>query len=470
MTLSTIPFIFGVLPIFLLLFFFSKPKYRIYEILVFSIWFYYVNDPEHLLLLVVLIVANYLVSLAIAYGNTLIRKVAFVAGILGNVGVLFFYKYLAFSVGIIDQIGHLQFTVKSRGLMVGLSFLTFSMLSYLVDTYRNDIKVPRNPVKFADYVLLFPKVLMGPIVRYSDISGALDEMTLQPDDIGSGSKRFMEGFFKKIIIADNLAILVGYINEYIDYHQTTVTTLWIGSIAYSLQLFFDFAGYSDMAIGLARMMGFKFKENFNYPYSCNSFTDFWRRWHISLSEWFRDYIYIPLGGSRKSLPRNILNLLVVWLLTGIWHGAGYAFICWGLVYFLALLIERYIIKPKRLNKFCGLLWRIITLLVVNFNWVLFSHETLKDGLRYCLGMTGFYYHNPVFSALDVRYLREFGLYLALGIVFSTPVVSLVRSRINNKYLDKVTTVVAPVLYALLFIWALSFLMLGFHNPFMYLKF
>ncbi len=466
MTLSSIPFIFGILPIFLLLFFFSKPQYRIYEILVFSAWFYYVNDQERLKFMIALIIANYVISLIISHTNIVVKRLMFVIGILGNTSVLFLYKYLSFSVSVVNQIWNLQIQTKERGMMIGLSFLTFSLISYLVDVYRNDITVPKNPIKFADYVLMFPKILMGPIVRYSDIADSLDNTTLQPDDIGTGSKRFMEGLFKKVIIADNLAILVSQVNGSTDFTSVSVASLWIGSIAYSLQLFFDFSGYSDMAIGLARMMGFRFKENFNYPYSCDSFTDFWRRWHISLSEWFRDYIYIPLGGSRKSMPRNIFNLLAVWLLTGIWHGAGYAFICWGLVYFLMLLLERYIVKPKRLNSFLGLLWRIITLLVVNFNWVLFSHEGLKDGIRYCLGMIGIYYHNPIFTSVDIRYFREYGLYIVIGILFSVPVVDWLRNKISNNRLTNVATVVVPICYVILLGWALSFIMLGFHNPFM----
>ena len=307
MALSSVSFIFGALPIFLVLYFFSKPKYRIYELLVFSTWFYYVNEPQRLKFMIALIVANYLISLIMAYGKPRVRKLALVTGILGNLAVLFLYKYSAFTVDIINRFGNLHIQAKEREMMVGLSFFIFSLISYLADVYRNDIAVPKNPVRFADYVLMFPKILMGPIARYSDVSASFDELKLQPDDIGTGSKRFLEGFFKKIIVADNLAILVSQVNSSADYASITVASLWIGSIAYSLQLYFDFSGYSDMAIGVARMMGFKFKENFDHPYCCTSVTDFWRRWHISLSEWFRDYVYIPLGGSRKSVPRNIVN-------------------------------------------------------------------------------------------------------------------------------------------------------------------
>ena len=470
MTLSSIPFIFGALPIFLVFFLFSKPQYRIYEIFIFSAWFYYVNDPGQFKFMIALVIANYVISLVMSYRNSTFKKIALFIGIIGNVGVLFLYKYLPFSVSIVNQIGNLQFQIKNRETMFGLSFFTFSLISYLVDIYRNDIIAPHNPIKFADYVLMFPKILMGPIVRYSDIADSFDKMTLQLDDIGTGSKRFMEGLFKKVIIADNLATLVCQVNSSTDFTNISVASLWIGSIAYSLQLFFDFSGYSDMAIGLARMMGFRFKENFNFPYTCNSFTDFWKRWHISLSEWFRDYIYIPLGGSRKKMSRNIFNLLIIWLLTGIWHGAGYSFICWGLIYFLMLLIERYIVKPKRLNSFCGLLWRIVTLLVVNFNWVLFIHESLKYGIRYCLGMLGVFYHNPIFSLVDIRYFREYGLYIIIGIMFSIPITDWLKKRNSSSFVTNVSTIVVPICYIILFIWALSFIVLGFHNPFMYQKF
>ena len=465
MALSSIPFLFGALPPFLLLYFFSKPKLRIYEIFAFSLWFYYVNDPHHVLHILVIFAVHYVLSMIMERSIPFVRKTALIIGIVGDVGILFFYKYLSFFTQSLNRIFKLHVQVEDHGMIVGLSFLTFTLISYLVDVYRKDVRVPGNPVQFADYILLFPKILMGPIVRYADVSDSLNEPRIKADDIGPGAKRFMAGFCQKVILADNLALLVSQSGTG-DVAHATVAALWLGSIAYSLQLFFDFSGYSDMAIGLAEMLGFKFKENFNFPYCCKSFTDFWRRWHISLSEWFRDYIYIPLGGSRKSLPRNILNLLIVWLLTGIWHGVGCAFIVWGFVYFVM-----YLIKPKRLKPFAGIVWRIVTLLIVNFNWVLFRHEEISEGIQYCLGMTGIYYHNALFAASDVRLLREFGLYLVLGIVFSIPIEKFLIGKIcKNRAASNVTSIVLPIIYAALFIWALSFSMLGFHNPFMYRKF
>ena len=225
-----------------------------------------------------------------------------------------------------------------------------------------------------------------------------------------------------------------------------------------------------MAIGIARMMGFHIKENFDHPYCCKGFTDFWRRWHISLSEWFRDYVYIPLGGSRKSAIRNIINLLVVWILTGIWHGAGYTFVVWGLIYFFMLLIERYIIKPARLKKKPAFLWRVFTLLVINCNWVIFSHGTLKEGINYCLGMIG-YYGNEFAASTDVRLIREYGVYLALGVALSIPIEKCMSKKIHDsKAACTVYSYIMPIVYVLLFLWAISFALLGYHNPFMYQQF
>lgn len=471
MSLSSISFVFGALPLFLILYFCLQPKYRMYSLLIFSGWFYYVNDPARLIFLVALIIANYVLSLIISRSNTLLSKICLLVGILGNVGVLFLYKYLTFSINISNQLFNTHFQTKERTLMVGLSFFVFGLISYLIDVYRKTTNISFNIAKFATYVLMFPKIIMGPIIRYRDIEGDLDNPQIKAEDIGTGAKRFMEGFFKKIIIADNLALLVSEINSIESVSQATVVTLWIGSIAYSLQLFFDFSGYSDMAIGIARMLGLHFKENFNYPYICKNFTDFWRRWHISLSEWFRDYIYIPLGGSRKSFVRNLFNLFVVWLLTGIWHGAGYNFIAWGLIYFVMLIIERYIIKPKELRKASSILWRITTLLIVNFNWVLFSHPSIKTGISYCLGMLGIYYKNPITAPSDIRLLREYGLYILLGIIFSMPIAQKIKkSTSNNETIKNFTVICMPVIYLIIFIWALSFAILGYHSPFMYQQF
>lgn len=473
MSLSSIPFLFGALPIFLLLYYLSKPKFRIYELLAFSAWFYYVNEPDRLKFIIALILANYVIAICIWYFKQnlkiMLSKSALIVGIVGNTLLLFVYKYLTFTVGVVNASLGSNLVTKDRALLVGQSFFTFAIISYLVDVYTDKCRVQKNVIKFADYILMFPKIIMGPIARYADMENDFESLELKLSDIGMGAKRFMCGFCKKTILADNLALLVSEVN--INFSNNSIVALWIGSIAYSLQLLFDFSGYTDMAIGMAQMLGFHIKENFNYPYCCKSFTDFWRRWHISLSEWFRDYIYIPLGGSRKLFIRNLFNLLIVWVLTGIWHGAGYAFIAWGLVYFLMLVLERYIIKPNRLGMVGSILWRIVTLLIINFNWVLFSHEGLKTGLNYCLQMIGLYHKNDLMVATDIRLLREYGLYLLLGIVFTTPIAKLLEFKVESENrLKSISAIVIPILYLLALMWGMSFVMLGFHNPFMYQQF
>ena len=467
LTISSISFLFGVLPIFLIIYLISKPRVRKYELLVLSLFFYYFNDKDHLPHLIALIIVNYLISLAITKErDTKKSKVFLLIGIVGNTVFLIFNKYIGFIKEIVQTD-----LLKSQSLMTGISFIVFGLISYLVDVYQQKVSVPRNPAVFADYVVMFPKVLMGPISRYTDMKKDFDSFSVSGSDVGTGAKKYMAGFIKKMIVADNLGILVNQVNSTANVHQNaTIVCLWVGAIAYSLQLFFDFSGYSDMAIGIARMMGFHIKENFDHPYCCRGFTDFWRRWHISLSEWFRDYVYIPLGGSRQSLFRNILNLLAVWVLTGIWHGAGYTFVVWGLIYFLMIVIERYIIKPARLKKIPALLWRVFTLLVINFNWVIFSHNTLKDGINYCLGMIG-YYGNEFAASTDVRSLREYGVFLVLGVALSIPIEKSISKRLQNK--ETAYTIylyITPIIYVLFFLWATSFALLEYHNPFMYQQF
>ena len=467
MSISSILFLFGVLPVFLILFYVSKAELRIYEMLLFSILFFSLNDKQSLYVFLSVIIITYLISLGIDKINRKAAKVLLISGIIGNVGVLVFYKYIGFISEIIGK----EISFKPNNMMVGVSFTVFAMISYLVDVYQKKVTAPRNPAVFICYSTMFPKVVSGPIVRYSDCSPDFEAHFITSTDIGIGAKKFMEGFIKKILIADNLYLLINELNATIDVHRNaTITSLWIGSIAFSLQLYFDFSGYSDMAIGLSRMLGFHFKENFNHPYICNGFTDFWRRWHISLSEWFRDYIYIPLGGSRKSTVRNIINLLIVWLLTGIWHGAGFNFIFWGLVFFVMLIFERYVIKVKQLESVPALLWRIFTLVVINFNWVIFSHGTLKEGVQYCLGMIG-YYGNDFVAKTDIRLVREYGIFLFLGVFFSMPISYFIQKKSENKTMfGTIISIVTPIVYGIMFLWAISYALLGYHNPFMYQQF
>ena len=397
-------------------------------------------------------------------------KVLAFTGIAGTVFLLFYYRYMNFSLGLIGAVLNVGVWQRGdEGTPLGLSFITFSIISYIADCYNGKVTFQKNPVKLANYILMFPKVIMGPIERYVDLETGIEHPEISLDNAGMGIRRFILGFCKKIIIADNLAVMVNQIQAGNDFANTSVMVLWLGSIGFSLELYFDFSGYSEMAIGIAQMLGYKFKENFNYPYCACSITDFWRRWHISLSSWFRDYIYIPLGGSRCSWKRNVLNLFIVWLLTGLWHGASFAFILWGLSYFAFLLIERYIIKPDKRRFMVRVFWRVVTLLVINFNWVIFHIPSWRAGFSYCKAMIGVgnnYFVNGAFY----RYLREYSIYMVLGVIFATPLVSKIASRLEKHDKYGITVIIYPVVVCIIFIWALSFSMLGVHNPFIYQQF
>lgn len=475
MTLSSIIFVFGFFPIFVLIYYISKDKYRDCILLLGSIFFYYVTDLYRTKYVIALCVIVYLLTwlmskLEVNYPN--LRKVIAALGIIGIILLLFYYRYLnsiVRKIGIFIGLNNIWQRTES-GVPLGLSFLTFSIISYIADCYTGKVKYQKNPIKLAVYIFMFPKIIMGPIVRYSEIEQNIIVPDVTIDNIGIGIRRFIIGFCKKVIIADNLAILVSSIQSGVDYSTTSVIVLWLGAVSYSLELLFDFSGYSDMAIGIANILGYKFNENFNYPYTANSITDFWRRWHMSLSFWFRDYIYIPLGGSRKSLCRNIVNLFVVWFITGVWHGATLNFIIWGMIYFIVIMFERFILKPnKRKSKLIRIIWRCTSLLIINFNWVIFSHSSWIKGIEYIKGMLGIY-NNSFFDVSFIKYFRDYWIYLLLAICFSIPIVPVISKKINR--IDKygVMTLLSPILIIFIFIWALSFVMLGAHNPFLYQQF
>lgn len=474
MTLSSIIFVFGFLPIFLLLYYISKERIRGYILLAGSVYFYYVTDVYRVKFIIALCIAIYMLTILmdkLKASYPFFRKAIAAAGIIGVLTVLFYYRYLNRVVGIFNSICGTNYLQErmDRSAALGISFLSFSIISYIVDCYTEKIQCQKNPFKLAMYILMFPKIIMGPIERYANIEGEIGTPAVSMDNIGIGVKRFVIGFCKKVIIADNLATLVHAIQTSDSYSSIPIANLWLGSISYSFELFFDFAGYSDMAIGIALMLGFHFSENFNYPYIASSLTDFWRRWHISLSFWFRDYVYIPLGGSRKSIARNILNLSVVWLLTGLWHGGTLNFVIWALAYFIGLVFERYVLKLKSRGKIVKTIWRVVTLFLINFNWVIFSHTSWKEGLSYCKGMLGCY-GSALSDDLFIYYIREYGIYLMLAILFSMPIVPWVSN--NVKRIDKVgiSAVITPIILLLAFVWAISFVLLGAHNPFLYQNF
>ena len=322
------------------------------------------------------------------------------------------------------------------------------------------------------YISLFPQLIAGPIVRYKTVAEQIDCRSTTAEKFAQGVRRFIGGFCKKVLLANNLAVVSDKIISCQSYEGLPVGYAWIGAICFSLQIFYDFSGYSDMAIGLGKMFGFTFEENFNYPYISKSMTEFWRRWHMSLGQWFRDYVYIPLGGSRVGVIRHILNLFVVWTLTGLWHGANFTFIVWGLIYFVGLVIEKYIVKPEKRKHFVGkAIWQIVTLGVVIFAWVIFNSSGLKEGVQYWLAMIGIYYHNPIWGEQYYFIVKENLVFIAAGLLFIFPIVPKISAKIKTSGRnDNIIILSTFLIYMLGFLWAVSFLILGSHNPFIYFNF
>ncbi len=475
MVFSSLIFSFIFLPIVVLLYFLSKDKYRNYILLAASLLFYAYGEPRFVLVMILSIIVNYSLALFIdkqnAQGSKKASKALLITDIVLNLGLLFVFKYLNYSVLCINRLFGAELKDPEIALPIGISFFTFQALSYCIDVYRGTVRAQRNPLYAALYISFFPQLIAGPIVRYSTIAEQITSRSVNIDDFAEGVRRFFLGFAKKVILANNLSSVASQIFDS-DYSTTNPYMLWLGSICFSLQIFYDFSGYSDMAIGLGRMFGFRFEENFNYPYISRSVTEFWRRWHISLGQWFRDYVYIPLGGSRVSIPRNILNLFIVWGLTGIWHGANVTFLIWGLLYFLLLTLEKFLIKPeKHSNMIFSALWRISTLFFINLGWVIFNSAGLSEAFGFIKGMFGAYGSHFLVDSSLKRLLREYGAFIILGLLFSAPIMKLLKQRIETVRLGKLTVaVISPIVYGFIFIWAVSYLILGSHNPFIYFNF
>lgn len=471
MVFSSLLFVFYFLPIVLVLYYLAKEEYRNYILLVASLLFYSYGEPKFVFVMIGSIVCNYLLAILMdKYRGTKASTICLVLDILLNIGLLYIFKYLDFSICVIDRIFGRDIPIVGIALPIGISFFTFQALSYVIDVYRGRVEVQRNLLFVALYISFFPQLIAGPIVRYSTIEKQIKSRNCSIEQFAVGVQRFMLGFCKKIIIANNLS-LVSRDTFSVDYSTANPLFLWIGAICFSLQIFFDFSGYSDMAIGLGKMFGFHFDENFNYPYISKSVTEFWRRWHISLGQWFRDYVYIPLGGGRVPWYRLILNMFIVWMLTGIWHGANTTFIVWGLWYFMFLVIEKLLVKPseRKSTLFC-LLWRIITLIVIIFGWVLFNSDNLGSGIHYCLAMMGYYGNKPHVDGEVYLSIRQYGVYMILGILFSMPISQWINRKISKGRLSNVICIMIPLAYGLIFLWAVSFLILGAHNPFIYFNF
>lgn len=472
MVFSSTIFTFGFLPIVLVLYYIAKEEYRNYILLAASLLFYAYGEPKFVYVMVASIIINYAAArmldiVKVEKG----RRALLIADIAVNIGILFLFKYLDFSISIVNRLFHVNMPFYGIVLPIGISFFTFQALSYVVDVYRREVPAQKNIFYVALYIALFPQLVAGPIVRYNTVEAQIRKRSVSMEKFGEGAKRFMLGFAKKILLANQLAVVAEQVFACTDYKEESVLLLWIGAICFSLQIFYDFSGYSDMAIGLGKMFGFTFEENFRYPYISGSATEFWRRWHISLGSWFRDYVYIPLGGSRVSGARHLFNLFVVWLLTGIWHGANTTFIVWGLLYFVMLVMEKFLIRPWDRKCPVRVFWRLITLLCIIFEWIIFNSPSVLSGMQYIASMLGLIGTDRAGTMEVVRICREYGIYMLAGIVFAMPVSEKLSTMLQRTGgLATARTYLLPVLYLLVFLWATSFLILGAHNPFIYFNF
>lgn len=460
MVFSSAIFIFGFLPILFLFYFLCPKKLKNYVLLFFSLLFYAFGGLKYLLIMALVVFADYIGALLISKYKR--HKNCFlILTISINILVLIFYKYTNFFLTNINNLFNIDIPILDIIMPIGISFYTFQAMSYVIDVYKGEVKVQNNYFLLLLYVSLFPQLIAGPIVRYQTIEKEITKRNVSYDDISYGLERFILGLAKKLIIANQM----GKLADIAFSGNFSCTVSWLGAIAYMFQIYFDFSAYSDMAIGLGRIFGFHFLENFNFPYMAKSITDFWRRWHISLSTWFRDYIYIPLGGNRKGIKRQIINMSVVWLLTGFWHGASWNFIMWGLYYLIFLILEKFVLK-NILKKTPDLLKHIYALLIILIGWVLFRVENMSQFFDIIKTMFSFDLNST--SLMEARiYLETYYVYFILAILFSTNVYYVICDKFKNK---KIFEVIKYVFLIVLFVISIMFLAQSSYNPFIYFRF
>lgn len=461
MLFSSNVFLYFYLPIVLFLYYISPRKFRNLVLFAVSLFFYGWGEPVYVLLMVFTVILNYVCALLIESRRKKEKspKGVLIIGVILNLLLLGYFKYATFFLESLQSI--LPFLrdieVPQITLPIGISFYVFQSMSYIIDVYRNDAPVQKNPVSFGTYVSLFPQLIAGPIVRYTDVARQLSERRENLDKFTSGIKMFIIGLAKKILIANQMGALWMEIQS-----SGGTAAAWVGIAAYSLQLYFDFSGYSDMAIGLGRMFGFEFLINFNYPYISNSITDFWRRWHISLSTWFKEYVYIPLGGNRKGIKRQILNLLIVWALTGFWHGASWNFLFWGLYYGIILIIEKTFLL-RFLEKIPKVFRHIYTIIIVMLGWALFYFEdtaVLGDFIKKL-------FTPAATSSTDINVILAYVPLILVAVIASTPLGTKLYSKIKESNAKKILTISGLAVMMLLCVCTL---VSQSYNPFIYFRF
>ena len=463
MLFTSISFLYYFLPIVIILYFIVPKKFKNFILFLSSIFFYFCGEPIYTFLMIGEIFIAYVGA---RYLEKHRKKSILVSLLAIHIGALGLFKYSDFTINNINQIFGSKIPLLKLALPIGISFYTFQIISYVVDVYRGKVKAQKSFLKLATYVSLFPQLIAGPIVRYETIEKELDNRTSNFENFAYGVRRFVIGLGKKVLIANMLGELCDVFSTT---NEKSVLFYWIFAISYSLQIYFDFSAYSDMAIGLGRMFGFHFLENFNYPYISKSITEFWRRWHMSLSSWFRDYVYIPLGGNRKETIILVRNIFIVWALTGIWHGANWTFVIWGLMFGIMLIIEKLFLA-KHLEKMPSILQRIYVLFTVMISFIIFNANSIGEAWNNIIGLFGANGESLI-NASTVYYLKSYLVVLVIAIIGSTPLLKNIIEKLKTKTnANKIINLLEPIAMASILTIVTAYLVDNSYNPFLYFRF
>ena len=463
MVFSSLTFLQCFLPPCLLAYFLVPQKWRNGILFLFSLLFYAWGEPVYVVLMLFSTVLDYTCGQMVErHRGQRGAKIALLVSLCVNLGLLGVFKYSDFLIGTVNSLFGTALPQPNLPLPIGISFYTFQTMSYTIDVYRGDAKAQKNIINFGAYVTLFPQLIAGPIVRYQTVADELEHRGCTADLFADGVKRFACGIGKKVLLANNIGLLWEAASVQA---APTVLTAWLGVIAYGFQIYFDFSGYSDMAIGLGRMLGFRFLENFNYPFLADSITDFWRRWHISMGTWFRDYVYIPLGGNKGGLAKQLRNIAIVWLLTGFWHGASWNFVLWG-VYFGILLVLEKLFLLRWLKRLPAVLRHIYALVLVTISWTLFAFTEISKGAAWCKAMLS----GMLFDSSSLYLLLTYGPMLAICALAATPLGKRFYEKLGTRLGQRVLTVVDCGGLACVLVMAAAYLVSGSYNPFLYFRF
>lgn len=472
MVFSSIPFLFYFLPVVLVLYFISPRSLKNGVLFLSSLFFYAWGEPFYVLIMIFSTIVDYTHGIFIEkFLNHSKKKKAcliLISSIMINLALLCFFKYSDFFILNLNKAMGWDITPLQLPLPIGISFYTFQTMSYSIDVYRGDVKAQKNIISFGAYVALFPQLIAGPIVRYQTIAHQLDERKETMDAFAQGALRFIHGLGKKVLLANTIGLLWDTISA-MNPLSLPVITAWIGLLAFAFQIYFDFSGYSDMAIGLGQMLGFSFPENFNYPYISQSITEFWRRWHISLGTWFREYVYIPLGGNRKGAARTIVNISIVWLLTGFWHGAAWNFILWGIYFGVLLVIEKQFLL-RILAQTPALLRHVYACFFILIGWCIFAFDDINQVWTYLktlFGLNG----NSYWDTQTLYFLSSYGLLLAIMVISSTPMPKLIGNTLWKEKRDTLAYGIATTIFmVIIFLLCVAFIINSSYNPFLYFRF